>query len=199
MPPLCRSTTLVPLLLQRELGVEPGQETRQAYTRLLEHEVPAVLREQRRLYPSTPLPLVGRQPEWHRLRMAWESIAERDAQLCLISGEAGIGKTRLAEELVAWVERQGMATATTRSYAGAGTLAYTPVIEWLRSETLQAALASLDGVWLTELARLVPEILIERPDLPRPEPLTDRWQQQRLFEALARAFLVAPGNRPVSR
>ena len=100
---------------------------------------------------------------------------------------------------MAWVERQGIATATTRSYVGAGTLAYTPVIEWLRSETLQAALTSLDDVWLTEIARLLPKILIERPDRPRPEPLTDRWQQQRLFEALARAFLIAPGSRPVSR
>ena len=76
-------------LLQRELGVEPGEETQQAYARLLEHEVPAVLREQRRIHLLTPLPLVGRQPEWHRLRTAWESITQRGAQLYLINGEEG--------------------------------------------------------------------------------------------------------------
>jgi tetratricopeptide (TPR) repeat protein len=43
---------------------------------------------------------------------------------------------------------------------------------------------SLD-VWLTDVARLLPEMLTHRPDLPQPQPLTDGWQRRRLFEALA--------------
>jgi tetratricopeptide (TPR) repeat protein len=108
-----------------------------------------------------------------------------------VSGEAGIGKTKLVEELVSWAERQGVATATTRSFAVEGPLAYAPVIGWLRSPILQRALSRLEEVWLTELARLLPELLMENPELPRPEPLTESWQRQRLFEALARAFLAA--------
>jgi DNA-binding SARP family transcriptional activator len=177
-------------VLQRELGVEPGQEIQAAYARLLEMEIPASLQGE----AASPAPareqLVGRQPEWQTLRTTWQQIAHGPAHFCLIEGEAGIGKTRLAEELLAWCERQGIATARTRSYAAAGGLAYTPVIEWLRSEALQAALATLDEIWLTEIARLLPELLVERPSLPRPEPLADRWQRQRLFEALARAFLA---------
>lgn len=177
-------------VLQRELGVEPGPEVQAAYARLLEMEIPASLRAQP-AFPSTARErLVGRQREWHTLRTAWQAVAHGAAHFCLIQGEAGIGKTRLAEELLAWCERQGIATARTRSYAAAGGLAYTPVIEWLRSEPLQAALSTLDNIWLTEIARLLSELLVERPDLPRPEPLADRWQRQRLFEALARAFLA---------
>ena len=46
--------------------------------------------------------------------------------------------------------------------------------------------------WLRELARLLPEILVERPDLPPPGPLTEEWQRLRLFEALAHGLL--PGH-----
>ena len=183
-------------VLQRELGVEPGHEVQTAYARLLEMEVPVSL-SGRSAFPSPVREqLVGRQPEWQRLRNAWQTTTRDQPHFCLISGEAGIGKTRLAEELLAWCERQGIATARTRSYAAAGGLAYTPVIEWLRSEALQAALSTLDDIWLTEIARLLPELLVERLDLPRPEPLADRWQRQRLFEALARAFLAAPSGPP---
>ena len=153
-----------------------------------------MLRSQRGIRPSLPLRLVGRQREWHTLRAAWGNVTQGHVHFCLISGEAGIGKTRLAEEFLAWTERQGIATAQTRSYAATGGLAYTPVIEWLRSEALQAALATLDDIWLTEIARLLSELLVGRPTLPRPEPREpsgrDRWQRQRLFEALARGFLL---------
>jgi adenylate cyclase len=60
-------------------------------------------------------------------------------------------------------------------------MAYAPVVEWLRSEGLQPALAKLEPVWLTEIARLLPELLSEHPDLPRPEPLTEGEQRQRRY------------------
>jgi predicted ATPase len=58
----------------------------------------------------------------------------------------------------------------------------------LRAPPLQTALSTLAEPWLTEVARLLPELLVQRPTLPRPTPLTAQWQRQRLFEALARAF-----------
>src|SRR5262245_21072758 len=64
-------------------------------------------------------------------------------------------------------------------------------MEWLRSDPLRSVLARLDTVWLCEVARLLPELLAERPDLPHPAPLTEYWQRQRFFEALARAVLQA--------
>ena len=117
------------------------------------------------------------------------------AQMVFVAGEAGIGKTRLGEELLLHVQRQGHVTARARAYALEGRLAYAPLADWLRTPPLQARLGSLDKVWLREVARLLPELLIEHPDLPAPEPLTERWQQKRLFEALRHAFTA--DSRPL--
>ena len=45
-------------------------------------------------------------------------------------------------------------------------------------------------MWLVEVSRLAPWLHADRPDLPVPGPLTEAWQRQRLFEALARAILI---------
>ncbi|HCF85102.1 MAG TPA: hypothetical protein DEV72_07875, partial [Ktedonobacter sp.] len=111
--------------------------------------------------------------------------------IVVISGEAGIGKTRLAEEMEAWVSRQGLTTASAHCYAAAGRLAYAPVTAWLRTDTLRTGLSALDPAWITEIARLVPEVLAKRPELPRPAPMTEGWQRQHFFEALAHAVLNA--------
>lgn len=179
--------------LRRELGVEPGEALRQAYERLqhtAETYPSSVVRE---ASAGTLLTLVGRQAEWLQLQATWQRAARGEAQLALVTGEAGIGKSRLAEELFNWVKQQGGAAAYTRCYAAEGSLLLAPVTEWLRSGALYPRLASLDRLWLTEVARVLPEILTERADLARPEPISEYGQRQRFFEALARAVLAAPG------
>ena len=109
----------------------------------------------------------------------------------LVTGEAGMGKSRLAEEFLLWASQQGAVTAKTRSYAAEGQLSLAPVTDWLRSDGLRAPLRQLDAVWLTEVARILPELLAEQPDLPHYESVTEYGQRQRFFEALARAILVA--------
>ena len=137
------------------------------------------------------MPLVGRQWEWARLQTVWQSASTGHPHLLVLSGEAGIGKTRLAEELFDWVMQQGLSTARAACYAVEGELAYAPVGFWLRSEAIHSCLSSLPVLWLSEVARVVPQLLVEHSDLPPPGPLTESWQRQRLFEALARAILAA--------
>ena len=114
------------------------------------------------------------------------------AGFALVTGDAGIGKSRLAEELLTWAQRQGVATARTRSYAAEGRLSLAPVSEWLRSDALAPHLARLEDVWRVEVARILPELLAARPDLPRPAPMTEFGDRLRFFEGLARAMLAAP-------
>lgn len=174
--------------LERELGVPPSAETRALYERLLKADAAPELAPTSLLLDAARL--VGRHSEWQSILTAWRKSSKGQAHCVLITGEAGIGKTRLAEELLDWVNRQGIASARTRSYAAEGSLAYAPIIDWLRSPAVRTGLTSLEDIWLTEVARLLPELRAEFKHLPSPQPLTDRLQRQHLFEALARAFLV---------
>ena len=139
--------------LDRELGVEPGEALRKAYDRLQRTSAMHPIDQE-----TLPSLLVGRQAEWRRLQAAWKHAGQGNAQFALITGEAGIGKSRLAEELFNWAKRQGFSAVHTRSYAAEGRLSLAPVTEWLRSPILRPHLKSLDKVWLTEVARVLPEI-----------------------------------------
>jgi DNA-binding SARP family transcriptional activator len=99
---LCRACDA---MLEREFGIVPAQATRFLYKRLLEKEnQPALVASEQPpgTYPSCP-PLVGRYVEWSRLIAAWHAAAAGHPQMVLLSGEADIGMTRLAEEVCAWV------------------------------------------------------------------------------------------------
>ncbi len=176
-------------LLQQELGVDPSPLTQELHTQLLRLETPVpAASPERGMRPHDVL--VGRQAEWQRLLAVWQRAGQGQAHCVIIAGEAGIGKTRLAEELVRWVNHQGASAARTRAYVGEEGLAYAPLLDWLRSEPLHTAWARLEPVWLGELARLVPDLI--SPQTAPPAAPGERWQRQRLFEALSRALLSAP-------
>jgi DNA-binding SARP family transcriptional activator len=178
-------------ILQRELGVEPEAATQALYRQLITSspagQTPAAPVKSAAGRPA----LIGRQREWAIWEAAWLAAAGGRPQVLCLAGEAGIGKTRLAEDMLQAVSRQGVATAWAACYAAESELPFAPVAEWLKRPALRPARAKLPAVWLAELVRLLPELLIERPDLPPPQPLTENWQRLRLFEALARAVLAA--------
>ncbi len=178
--------------LRRELAAEPSEETVRLCQRIRDAKADPSAPSPRREGTPPPAPLVGRQAEWGRLRGAWERAVRGPAHFALVSGEAGLGKSRLAEELLIWAERQGVTTARTRSYAAEGRLSLAPVSEWLRGAALSPHLARLEDVWRREVARILPELLASRPELPRPAPMTEFGDRLRFFEGLARAVLAAP-------
>ena len=174
-------------LLRREVGVDPGPETQQAYERLLrQDEQPSALRADALL--DADAALVGRQAEWSTLQQAWRQANRGRPHWALISGEAGMGKSRLAEEMRAWAERQGIAAAQARSYASTADASYGPLIDLLRHPAVRPGWAKLGETWLVELSRLLPEIQAERPHLPPLLPLAEEWQKRRLFKAMGLAF-----------
>ena len=176
--------------LKKELDVEPSAATRRSYREILdlvEDEPAAAL-----VLPRTAsYPLVGRDAEWSQLRRTWQAASAGEQQLLLIRGVAGIGKTRLAEELSEWCGSRGVTVVTTRCYASGGRLAYAPIAAWLQSEALRPTLMALDAVWLTDIARIRPEVLVARPDVAAPGPTLEAWQRARFFDALSQAFQAA--------
>ena len=179
-------------VLEREMGVAPGPETQELHQRLLAAPVaadPQSTSPARRQVDA--LRLVGRKAEWTRLQDAWRDARRRGSRLVMIEGEAGIGKTHLAEELLTWTSKQGITAARTRCYAAEGRLALGPITEWLRSAAFSKEAHGLAAVWKAELVPILPELSAADPALPPPTAVADGWQRRRLFEALTRAVLAA--------
>jgi transcriptional regulator with XRE-family HTH domain/tetratricopeptide (TPR) repeat protein len=135
------------------------------------------------------LPLVGRRAEWRQLQGAWQDAIASGPRCVVLEGEAGIGKSHLAQELLTWAECKGFAAAHARAYAAEGRLSYAPVTDWLRSAALHESVGQLDAHSLGHLAQLVPELLIHRPDPAEHRELSDPHHRQRFFQSLTRAVL----------
>jgi DNA-binding SARP family transcriptional activator/predicted ATPase len=181
--------------LQRELGIEPDPATRAAYEHLMhpdpEDMVAVPIAALAPTFAARPT-LIGRQDEWRSLAAAWQRALAGTPQFVLISGEAGVGKSRLAEDFLVWAGQQGAVTARARSYAAEGQLSLAPVTEWLRGDGVRPHVARLDEVWLAEVARILPELAVGQAALARHDTVPEFGQRQRFFEALARATFAAP-------
>ena len=187
-------------VLDQELGVAPLEETTALYQAIKENRLPeAPRRVTAGLEPVAPAeegqstapaayPLVGREAEWNALLQAYER-AHNGGMLVVLSGEAGIGKTRLAEELLAQLQSRGVPVVAARCYEEEVDLAYGPWVELLRGAVEQLAagdrLQEIAPLWLSEAARLAPELALRRPDLPPAGPLEDPGAQSRFFAGVA--------------
>ncbi|MBK8985694.1 MAG: AAA family ATPase [Chloroflexi bacterium] len=171
--------------LQQELSVLPSASTQKAYQLLLTPVASADGQAAR-------LPLVGRTRAWSALQASWRRVMGERPLFTLIRGEAGVGKTRLAEEMLDWTARQGIPALHAAGHALTHNLPYAPIADWLRGAALRQPLRSLADVWLREISRLLPELLVERPDLTPPGPISETWQRERFFTALAQVVLQLP-------
>jgi len=176
--------------LECELGIEPSPGTRAVYGSLIAAPADdalansAVTGDGRGTTPGTS-PFTGRGGELARLTTVWRTASGGRAQLVVVTGEAGLGKTRLVDELRA---RADAVTAEARAYPTEGPLAYGIATAWLRCEPVARRLPRLDRPQLTELARLLPELAAHAPP---PEPLSEAELRHRLFDAIGRALLTA--------
>jgi WD40 repeat protein/DNA-binding SARP family transcriptional activator len=144
------------------------------------------------------MPFVGRARELLQLRRAFERARAGEPQVVVLEGEAGIGKTRLADEFLAWAASQGADVVWSRSYETTVDLPYASLTEGLRNrlERENAPEDLLDDPWLAELSQLLPELRVRYPDLPPPtsDPALGRHQ---LFEAVTRLWKAFAGRRPL--
>ena len=137
--------------------------------------------------------MVGRAGEREGLVGCWRRVTQGETHFALILGEPGIGKSRLAEDLFQFCSTfQGAAAVRARCYFAQGQLAYGPVAEWLRGGPMPFVRTQLPRPQLAELARALPEILMETPDIGAPQPLTESWQRRHFYEALSGAFHHGP-------
>lgn len=188
-------------VVQRELGVEPEAATRQLYREILQQRAeggPAAgaSRPRPRRAPETrpaETPLVGREIEMRRLRDALEQAVAGRGAVFAVLGEAGIGKTRLVEELIARAQRRGARVLLGRAHESDQILLFGPVVDALRMAEVhhdRALLDALEPARRLELARLLPEVAAAVPG-------ADRLDYRRLFEAIAALLALEAARAPV--
>ncbi|HEY6542748.1 MAG TPA: AAA family ATPase, partial [Ktedonobacteraceae bacterium] len=143
-------------------------------------------------------PLVGRVSEYIGLIEAYRACGHGQARAIVLQGEAGIGKTRLAAELLNWAAMQGADVLQGRAFEAGGRLPYQPLVEALRGRIEQenAPEDLLDDPWLAELSRLLPELRERYPDLVAPSG-DETAARVRLFEAVVRLCQALAERKPV--
>ena len=186
--------------LADEVGRPPGRALRELAERV-EHDAPhppsaRATDEWYATAPSFEASLRGRGAEWEALQRAWKGAAAGRGRVVLIGGEAGVGKSRLADDFARWVSASGAIVLRGRGFEASDGVPFGPVVEALRSAVDAPGLAGADPEWLAEVARLVPELRRRFTSLPEPSgPTAGSW---RLFEGVAQLLLALADESPVA-
>ena len=185
--------------LVEELGIDPG--------RALQDLERAILNQDPRLDPAirtgTAEPVragrlaagifVGRTRELSQLENALSDARAGRGRLVLLDGEAGIGKSRLADELASRARNLGASVLWGRCWEAGGAPAFWPWVQALRGyahETEPAALLEQLGRSAPDVAHLLPELRELFPEIPAAPELDTDGARFRLFDSTA-AFLRA--------
>jgi predicted ATPase/class 3 adenylate cyclase len=152
-----------------------------------------------RLSATQAIAMVGRTVEQAVLARAWAQARDGQRQAVLLSGEPGIGKTRLATETARATHAEG-ATVLLGTCDEDVNLPYQPFVEALRhyvahapDEVLAAHVREHKG----ELGRLVPELARRLPDLRAPQVAEGETERYLLFEAAAGLLSAASQHTPL--
>jgi DNA-binding SARP family transcriptional activator/tetratricopeptide (TPR) repeat protein len=192
--------------LRRELRVEPEAETRQVYREILAQRSASTgpdaghgISERREDSPSAgdareSLRLVGRAAELARLRRALTQAYGGQGGAVALLGEAGIGKTRLVDEMAHEASLQGFRLIAGRAHESERILPFGLWIGALRAGGVLVDRESLEAIgtpWRRELARLFPELGA------RGAARSGLDDHLRIFEAVAALLTVLARRRPI--
>ena len=197
------------MLLERELGVQPLPETCALYESTLTGEVskPDMRAPAARwtTLPGPRVPLVGREEAWEKLDRVYARAAAGRGGVALVTGEAGIGKSRLLEQFVRLSPARALVAAgqpVTQS------LPFHVLIQAIRPQlrideesgrVLNDRLRNVPSVWLAEAARLLPELGADARvlALPLARIVREGGSQAQSFECMSRfVYALTTNARP---
>ena len=111
---------------------------------------------------------IGREREIAELNTTLDQAIAGRGGLLLLSGEPGIGKTRLADQCTTFAQDHGVQTLWGRCWEGDGAPAFWPWVQVVREFVQQRdpeTLREQMGVGASDIARVVPELQARLPDV----------------------------------
>lgn len=179
--------------LAKDLGTEPLLETQalvdMIQTGAVRQNRPAKPRlsisEKLPLMPD--LPLVGRQLELKKIRMAWEQAQSGRGRFLLLTGDSGIGKTRLLHEYL--LSSDSQTTLQSFCHEVESMVAYAPLRGILYNVLARLSENELLDLqpWIIALIPVLPDLRRQIPSLPAWQP--DRREKIQTPEAIAQILL----------
>ncbi len=157
-----------------------------------------------KLLPATAsgdgLPCVGRAHELEIIRQHIDRAKQREGALLLFSGEAGVGKTRLASEASAIAQANGFLVLRGHCPDLDTAPPYQPLLEQIEQGTRTLSAEQMRtslGENATELSKLMPELRQRYTDIP-PYPVLPPEQERRyLLHGIGEFVARAAANRPL--
>jgi DNA-binding SARP family transcriptional activator/tetratricopeptide (TPR) repeat protein len=185
--------------LRAQLGIAVSPQTRALEAELRTEEPPPPV-------VAAPVPgpepsgLIGRAAELAALDAAWQRAAAGEGLVVALEGEGGIGKTRLAGELLAHAAATGARTAICAAMELGGAAPLGLWAELLRNLAARIAPVPPGAHWPDELAALVPSLpaRLGRAASALPAPVAPELQRARLSEAAVDALEHAAFDRPLA-
>lgn len=141
--------------------------------------------------------LIGRHRELNQLRELWDRALVGKGHLAMLSGEPGVGKTRLAHELMVHARLNGASVLQGGCYEYEATTPYLPFVEalreWVHAQSPEELREHLDST-ANELVKLAPEIESKLGPLTPNLPLSPNEERMRLFDNIARYLQTLAGE-----
>jgi class 3 adenylate cyclase/tetratricopeptide (TPR) repeat protein len=145
-------------------------------------------------------PYVGRAEERALLRQAVDRALGGVGGVALIAGEAGLGKTRLVDEIAVEARARGMFVVRGQCYDMEGAPPYVPFVETIEyglnivpRDNFRAAMGEAGP----EIARFVPKVRVAFPDLPPPVALPTDQARHYMFESVCDFFERSAAIQPM--
>ncbi|MCH7480820.1 MAG: protein kinase, partial [Chloroflexi bacterium] len=141
--------------------------------------------------------MVGRGKEFQQARTLWKKAAAGKGHMLLISGEPGIGKTRLTRETATHAEVSGGRALTGACYAegGAPYSAFGQIIRQVFANGDNPAV-DLPEYVMADLLTLVPDLQPRFPDIAPNPKLEAQREQARIFENISAFFRLLSADTP---